>query len=245
MTNISPFLRTRFKDSWLPAEAELLLEMCKKHQAIRVFLPDQAEAIHSAILGFDLTASELLLDGFQSWPAHEAALLVEDASPIYLQITHAQGQYILKVLVTNISRRGGSYQALVNVMSSTTTANKRIVPRIIFPQQAGPKVNITALWQAGISGSLCDISQFGCCIKILGADARGKFQLPEADLAVSFNEQFKLETSCKILHRQFKRHPCCHNTVRLMFNKLEKLQTEQLKTFIHAFSESPLGISAA
>lgn len=251
MESITPFTRTRFKDSWLPQEAELLLDTYQKNQPIRVYMPDNPNPVYTSIIGFDLTASELLLDGFHPCSQFDVRLLQGQPEPVFLQISGAGNRnYVLKALVTGVDSLTRDYQVSVNILSTHTSSNKRLMPRISFADRQGPAVRISPPWQPTHRGYLCDISQYGCMLKVPGSDIRKHFlnasrKKGQTRISIEFNEQFKLETDCQVRQTVFKRQPCCHNLLRVMFQDLEGLHREQLKAFVSTLSNQPLDIFAA
>lgn len=245
MDTITPFSRTRFKNAWLPEEAELLLDATNKHRTIRVYLPDCPLNIHSSLIGFDLMASELLLDRFYPWSMYEAKLLAGSPAPIFLQLGLKSGQYLMQSTVDNVEAVNGGYIVSVKVLDACSSQNKRLVPRIQYDERSGPAVSLSPPWQARLQGNLCNISQYGCLVKVYGTDIRGKFSQPQSEVSIAFNEQFSLNTKARILQCQFKRQPCCHNLLRFLFDELDSLQLAQLKAFIQTLSTCPLDETAA
>lgn len=222
---------TRFKHNWRPQEVEYLLE-ATSHRHIRVFLPNHPDPVHTTLIGFDLSSSELLVEGFKPCSQYEAALLVGGSCPIHLQMAKGESHYFVKTLVSDIQPSPGSYLVTLRVLDSWSSPNKRLLPRIVFAPQQQPKVRVSPPWKPQMLASLCDISPQGCQLIIQGADVREKFSNRYADLNIEFNEHFCLRTRARLRQCVFKRQPYCHNNLQFLLTHLNPLQTEQLKALI-------------
>lgn len=229
-------IRARSTNSWRAEEIAMLLNAVDCKHSLRVYLPGNAQAIYSSLLGVDFGTNELRLDTFHPCSLYELIALAEQKTPLTLAINVAAGTWLLRCIFVLVDNSERFYQVSLQVLDLKLSPGKRLHQRVHFSDNNYPEVVVDPPWSTRIKGELLDLSAFGCQVRIPGKDQRQHFSQRTAKLSLNFNEEFKLDCQCEIRQMQFLRVPCCQNKFRLLFKQLTSLQHEQLSTFIHNIS---------
>lgn len=224
------------KKHWQAGEVEILLDAIDTRRTLRVYLPGQAQAVHTSLSGFDINSSELLLDTFQPFSLYELEALTRQQSTLTLAVNQGAETWFIDCKFHGIHRSGNWYLASVLISSIRRSRSKRLHPRIYFNARHRPVAKLRPLRSPLLRGELLDLSVFGCQIQIPGRDIRAHLSQRTLPLTLHFNEEFQLDCDAELKQLQFLRTPCCHNKLRLMFNKLDALQVEQLQSFVGGLS---------
>lgn len=224
------------KKHWQAGELEVLLNAIDTRRAVRVYLPGLAQAVHTSLSGFDINSSELLLDTFQPFSRYELEALTRQQSTLTLAISHGAETWFIGCKFQGIHRSGSWYLASVLINTMRRSLSKRLHPRIYFSARHRPLAKLRPLRSPLLRGELLDLSVFGCQIQIPGRDIRAHLSQRTVPLTLYFNDEFQLDCDAELKQLQFLRTPCCHNKLRLMFNKLDALQVEQLQRFAGGLS---------
>lgn len=234
LTTPSPHSVDPFKSDWKIWEADVLVNCGLKHQFVTVYLPDSGNIHQSFLHGFDLQASQLLLDGLYPWSAK--ALHMKDR--FWLQIRCEHGFFNLQVELQEIDGHHGSEFLTVKVLTSELTHNRRWNTRVYFEPRQGPEVELQLDQYPLVKAQVANLSRHGALLEIYGKDIKTDAANRLLTGNFKFNDYFHMPLDCVIKQNRFLRSPCCHTQIRLQFSQLTEEEQAKLDTFIHAVSTS-------
>lgn len=234
LTTPKPYPVDPFKNDWKIWEADVLVNCGLKHQLVTVYLPESGDIHQSFLYGFDLQASQLLLDGLYPWPTK--ALRMKDS--FWLQIRCEHGFFNLHVELQEIDGHHASEFLTVKVLTTELTHNRRWNTRVYFEPRKGPEVELQLDNYPLIKAQVANLSRHGALLEVYGKDIKADTTNRLLNGNFKFNDYFHMPLDCVIKQSRFLRSPCCHTQIRLQFSRISEDDQAKLDTFIHAVSNS-------
>ena len=217
---------------------EALISNHTQHSLVQIIIPETQERFQSIIVGFDAYENEVLLGGL--YPSPKLKTMEHLATQNFWIQCEYEGQF-LNICVEAKEVMLNADLISVSVLNSKLTNNRRWSPRANFDNHQGPKVDILPLYGAVEQGWVKNLSYHGALIECYGHDIRNKMLGKNTvSIRIKFNKDFYAESRITVKQCYFRRSPCRHTSIRVMFDNLPEIESHYIRDFINQVPTSSL-----
>lgn len=210
---------------WTENERQIIATAIAKNAFCEVRIENQEGIFQTVILGAELDSGRLFSD--EIFPKPDYSL---NHRLLQLRIPSTDQYLNLEVKI----ERAYQHQDLefqLTVISKSLSRDRRLLPRVQFPANCSPKVNLLLPCHGQRNGILVNLSSGGCLIQTVG-DLILLSEHQSGECTIKLSKELALKLNIQIKHAEQRRHNGRFCYYRATFVGLSDTQREQLEVFI-------------
>ncbi len=215
---------------WNALEHDLLYQLERKPNAMRVHATEAVHPANTTLLGFNPQDNSIMMTPFGQDIHQDAALVGQNVA---IQIRGESYTLYLQSTILDLVEDNGTFAFIARVTHKNLSRDRRVDPRVNFSPAEAPEANILIPMTGVLRGTIANLSRGGMELRCVCAQ-KPKLESHFGEASLFLSDTLHIKTGIKIRNVQWLRQPYNHLRISVVFIGLSTETTDQLSTFIAA-----------